>query len=121
MQTDDQKPNDSTRTREVAGGDCVNRLVRELSGIRELHAEAVKINLAMLKLMTAIHGERSQYRMLRLNETIEAGDEYLSDDTVTWAPMPAMWTDQAYRPSVFAPMRRRLPNAFFTNPTPPKP
>lgn len=51
-----------------------------------------------------------QWRLLRSGERIEAGDEGLQDDCVTWLPLAGWEVGMTYNPTALVPMRRRVPS-----------
>lgn len=54
-------------------------------------------------------GEDGQYRLLTQRDIIEAADEFLSDDTKTWAPDPnAIFVGMPYGGGLLRPARRRI-------------
>ena len=48
------------------------------------------------------------YRLLTKKDTIQAGDEVLSDDTLSWLPLRGWEIGLQYNPLLFVPVRRRV-------------
>lgn len=55
-------------------------------------------------------GIRETYRLLTKRDVIQQGDEALSDDTLSWLPLVGWEIGMEYRPELFKPVRRILPN-----------
>lgn len=49
-----------------------------------------------------------QWRLLNSGDQIQAGDECLQDDCVTWLPLAGWEVGMTYNPHVLVPMRRRV-------------
>lgn len=65
-------------------------------------------------------GEAVAWRLLQNGEIIEAADQVLADDTVTWLPLKGWEIGLPYHPGFYQPARRRLTNLADATPNTPK-
>ncbi len=59
--------------------------------------------------LSARSAEPVAWRLLRNGEVIEAADQVLADDTVTWLPLRGWEIGRPYYPGLFVPVRRAHP------------
>ena len=60
-----------------------------------------------------IFGGNMQYRMLKLWEKLQDGDESLDDNCETWSKVEKHFLECTYNPYLFMPMRRAISNTDF--------
>ena len=86
---------------DVAGERAANEiLTAEVDRLRA-ELEAVKADASSARGQT-------QWRLLTAGELIQADDEGLQDDCVTWLPMAGWEIDMSYSPAFLVPIRRRV-------------
>lgn len=112
------------RAREAVPSD--DELTAVIRGMPGLHPwgigttvkDALRVGRAVLARWGAAPGsgveqDAAQYRLLQADiDSIEATDEFLSDDTLTWAPDPnGIFVGMPYAPRVLRPARRLVAEA----------
>ena len=83
--------------------DAISALENSKASLADAPSNAPEYDLSSLR-----KGAEVAYRLLTKNDVVQAGDEVLADDTVSWLPVVGWEIGMNYSPAIFVPVRRAL-------------